>query len=241
MAVKKNSRDGAKIKGTSKADSITNYGSNVSINAGAGNDSIENGGFAFNVTINGGKGNDYVKDWGAGTAYVYSGGNDTLDNFQRAATLVLGKLTVTDSIYSGDNRDNLKLNLSNGGSILLTGYFRDEIHTVSSVSEVKAIKYTENWNNNKVINAKSGNNAVYNYNNRTTITTGNGNDVVHNGDNYLDAENSPGHNVKISTGSGNDFIRNNHGKNVTIDSGDGADLIYTAVASNVTVDRKSVV
>lgn len=235
MAVKENDRDGAKIKGTNAADSITNYGSGVSVNAGAGNDSIENGGFAFNVTVNGGKGNDYFRDWGAGTAYVYSGGNDTLDNFQRSATLVLGKFTVTDSIFSGDNRDNLKLNLSNGGSILLTGYFRDEIHTVSSVSEVKQINFVNNSDDGRIINATKGNNVVYNLSNRTTINTGGGNDVVFNGEQSLD-ENSPGHNVKISTGAGNDFIRNNHGKNVIIDSGSGADLIYNAVTSDVTVN-----
>lgn len=74
-----NDTDGRIVTGTAFADTIhNNGGNNVSISAGAGNDSVlvEGG---HNVTVSGGKSNDYVQhEWGAGAVYVYSGGNDTL-------------------------------------------------------------------------------------------------------------------------------------------------------------------
>ena len=49
MAVKTNEKDGVLIKGTSKADRITNIGNYVTISGGKGNDSIYSEGFGVNM------------------------------------------------------------------------------------------------------------------------------------------------------------------------------------------------
>ena len=60
MAEIYNDQDSKKIKGTNKADTITNNnGNNVSINAGNSNEFIRSG--SHNVTVSGGKGNDYFQ------------------------------------------------------------------------------------------------------------------------------------------------------------------------------------
>lgn len=65
MAVRENYDDGKTIKGTSSADTIANWGSNVKIDAGKGNDLIES--CNNKVSINAGVGND--------TVYTGEGGN----------------------------------------------------------------------------------------------------------------------------------------------------------------------
>jgi len=103
MATRNNDKDGVKIAGTAKADTINNGGSNV--------------------TIDGGKGNDYINSWGDAMAYVfYNGGNDTIEGFRLSNSLVLGKLKITDSVINYENGD-VTLTLSNGGSIVLKEYW----------------------------------------------------------------------------------------------------------------------
>ena len=154
------------ITGTAEDDSIYNGGSNVTIEALAGNDSISNdyeasnvsistgagndpiSNYGVNVTADGGDGDDYFYEYGYGTAYVYSGGNDTLAYFNDVGTLVLGDVSIQSSIqayYLGP----ITLNLSNGNSIVLNHYnpntSSSEIHTVASVSEVEPINVVRNY------------------------------------------------------------------------------------------------
>lgn len=60
MATKNNKKDGATVKGTSKADNITNSGNNVSINAGKGNDIVSIASGTQNSTVDGGAGDDTI-------------------------------------------------------------------------------------------------------------------------------------------------------------------------------------
>ena len=90
-----NETDGKKVKGTGSADNITNYGSNVTINAGSGNDYVYNRErqewsnelqayvvtMPDNVIINGGKGKDYISNQGGSKVSIVGGsGNDTIYN-----------------------------------------------------------------------------------------------------------------------------------------------------------------
>ncbi|MBR3745547.1 MAG: hypothetical protein IKN27_01135, partial [Selenomonadaceae bacterium] len=112
MATRNNDKDDVKITGTANADTIHNGGNNV--------------------TIAGGKGDDSINSWGEAMAYVYSGGNDTIEGFRLSNTLVLGKLTISDSVINPENGDTT-LNMSNGGSIVLKQYWNNPINTVASV------------------------------------------------------------------------------------------------------------
>ena len=191
-------------------DSIDNWGgNNVSINAGAGNDSIQNGG--HNVTINGGKGNDYVTGWGINTAYVYSAGNDTLRDFDDLYTIVLGSVKINSSVRADDT---VTLNLSNKKTLTLTNHWSDKINTVKSIKDVKKINVISNNDDSVAVKGTSQNDYIENWRDKVTITAGNGDDTIENG----------GANVSINAGDGNDSIRNYN--NATITGGKGNDSLW---------------
>ena len=218
---------------TVPGEEISNDADAVSVIGTVGNDTIYN--YGFNVTIASDAGNDYIYDNGLGTAYVYTGGNNTISGFRSCNTLVLGNSRIFSSLISNGE---LKINMNNGGSIILSEYaaLGEEINIVSSLAEVEQVTRIDNSTNNTIITGTSGNDAISNNANNVTINASDGNNDVMNGAMDLDATVSAGHNVVINTGSGNDYIRNNHGTNVQINSGGGADIIYVAVASDVTVN-----
>ena len=91
MAVIDNEKSNTLLSGTSGDDSIKNGGywdgdrhdggSNVTINAGAGNDYVYNDEEGSSVTINTGAGNDYVNNWGYSVTINTGAGNDSVDNY----------------------------------------------------------------------------------------------------------------------------------------------------------------
>ncbi len=120
MATRENYDDGKVINGTGAADSIVNNrgGNNVSINAGAGDDSIWTSG--HNVTVSGGTGNDYLwRENGAGIAYVYSGGNDTISGFD----VTNSTLVIADSYTTLKNDSTVTITVEGKGTITLVNYF----------------------------------------------------------------------------------------------------------------------
>ena len=94
------------FSGTDKIDKITNVGSNLIINGGAGSDKISNRGTG--VTIEGGAGDDNVTVSGGdegGNTFVYADGDgkDILYNFKANDTIqVLGTTTVDADIKNKD-------------------------------------------------------------------------------------------------------------------------------------------
>ena len=131
------------LAGTSGNDSIknggywyedSNYiwhngGSNVTINAGKGNDSIYNGG-GSNVTINAGAGDDYIYNRGANSSINGGSGSDTIYNYS-GTSLTINAGTGDDSIYNWDWKGNDSVNggagddtitnLSDGGKTVTGG------------------------------------------------------------------------------------------------------------------------
>ena len=199
MAVRENSKSDTIITGTSKADSITNSGSNVRINAGNGNDYVYNHEGADRVTISGGNGNDTIAnhsntpalltfgggiaDFDGGVSISGGAGNDSIYNFGSHAT-----------IDSGSGNDTVN-NHYNMGTKINTGSGDDYIrnHTYAHLADINA---------------------------------GAGNDYIQLG--FDDDDDCPSDNVTISGGKGNDLIKLNNSKESVIKyaSGDGNDTIY---------------
>ena len=94
------------FSGTEKIDKITNAGSKLKINGGAGNDKISNSGSG--VTIEGGAGEDNVSLSGGdegGNTYVYNDGDgkDIIFNFKGNDTIqVMGAASVEANVKSKD-------------------------------------------------------------------------------------------------------------------------------------------
>ncbi|MBQ3337815.1 MAG: calcium-binding protein, partial [Selenomonadaceae bacterium] len=216
------------LSGTSKADSIQNGGvwdgsyhyggSNVTIDAGAGNDSIYNN-YGSDVTINAGAGNDSIyNDFGSNVTINAGDGSDSISNSGGYV-----------SISTGDGDDSIQ---NNSGSFVTinAGAGSDSISnsggyvTINAGAGDDSISNESWWNgyqhypDNVTINAGSGNDSIRNNNgSRVMINAGAGNDSI---ENYSS-------NVTINAGAGNDRISLTHSGNlIQYAAGDGNDTLW---------------
>ena len=192
------------VSGTNETDFITNYGEQVTISTGDGDDTVRNvrndiyGSIsAESVSINTGDGNDSIYNyWGSNATINTDEGDDSVHNYCSSCAII-----NTDA--GNDYIDN----------------FEDEFVTVDMGAGNDSI---ENYGSYCSINMGAGDDSVYNWGNNTTINTSTGNDSVYNL--YRD-------NVSIDGGAGKDFIHN-YGLNVSIIGGKGNDTIsFSSTAS----------
>ena len=238
------------ISGGAGNDYIYNdYGDSVTINAGAGDDSIEN--LGDNVTVAGGKGNDCVYNWGMGMAYVYSDGNDTLYDLDNFDTIVLGSVKVNSSVRADST---ITLKLSNDKTLTLAHYLKEKINVVKTLADARSFNVIHNYYGNATeVMGTAKDDFIRNYAYEAKITAGKGDDVIENynggekvtidagaGDDSIEND---GADVSISAGAGNDSIRNEKywqeenlfgGDSVTINAGAGDDSIEN-LGDNVSI------
>ena len=149
-------RDSISVAGSSGDDTINNAGSKVSINAGKGNDYIDNSWNAQNATINTGAGNDYIRNDGSNVV-INSGVDDDYINNEVASVTING----------GEGNDYIKssqIDVSiNGGS------GNDTIDNSDFVD-----------NDNVTISGGTGNDSIYNDSNNILFqySEGDGNDTI---------------------------------------------------------------
>ncbi|MBR5914102.1 MAG: hypothetical protein IKZ58_07065, partial [Selenomonadaceae bacterium] len=240
------------INGTKNADNITNTLSGVTIDAGAGNDTIKNSGdnvsisggagadkislssSAQNVTINGGAGVDTIYTNGKGNLIQYGSGdgNDVIVGFGGDDSLVLTSGNLTSTAVSGSNLiltvGSSKVTLQNvSAKNINTGggalTFTDEIEEEDTIPA-------------DLINGTAKTDNISNSKSNVTISALAGNDTIKNS----------GDDVSISGGAGNDKISlSSSAQNVTINGGAGADTIWTNGTGNLiqykTGDGKDVI
>lgn len=207
-----NTQDYALIIALGLGDKITNYGKDVTIDSGTGNDSIENGrtpspAYGINAMINAGEGNDSIKNLADNVTIKGGAGNDTIQNEASWATSISAG-DGDDSIYNGYHFvwNSKKMQWEDTGKI-------SDNSTIDGGSGDDTI-FNE-VGSNVSINGGAGNDDIVNYGNNVTIDGGAGDDIIGNG----------GSNVTINGGAGNDSIYN-HASSVTIDGGSGEDYIY---------------
>ena len=99
------------LTGTSGNDTISNYGSYVTINTGAGNDSISNANYrggGSNVMVNAGAGDDSISNWGGTYLTINAGeGNNTILSWNDSSVSSYVK------IDAGKGNDSIKNYTSN--------------------------------------------------------------------------------------------------------------------------------
>ena len=214
-------------------DLIQNYGADRSlIDGDTGDDVIDNWG--KNVTISGGEGNDSIKLDRDGAEnclieYFSGDGNDTVVGFGTTSTLSIGEGTGTySSVKSGKN----VIVTVGDGSITLSG-----AASLSSVN-IQGSVSSSSSSNPKLIMGKSVADSIVNTINGATIMAFGGNDSIENLGGYRVSisggagnddivNNDAASNVTINAGTGDDTIFN-AGSNVVFKytSGDGNDIIY---------------
>ena len=197
MAISKsNWNDDYLFKGNSSAEFIFNYGSQVTIIAGADNDTIDNSG--SNVLFK----------------YAKGDGNDSIYGFNETSTLQItsGKM---DSIVTSNGYDYF-LSIGDETITLKNAFHLDKVNIVNSKG--KSIKFNVKFvgtdNNDRIYNSKHKSNL--------SIVGGAGNDTIDNsfGTFPLTFPN----NVTIDAGTGNDEIQNG-GENVLFKYSGGDDTI----------------
>ena len=265
MAVKTNKKNGITVKGTSKTDSITNYGNKVTINAGKGNDTVNNEG-GSNLSIVGGAGNDFIYNTynpAEHRGYYGTGGeNVTIDAGEGDDTICNERDNVT--INAGAGNDSVYLSEYSSGENVLVKYTGGN-DTILGLNENSTLQIAEGTMSSVVRNV-SGNYFLTVGKNEILLTNG---DDPFDYDGYgmyiynLNIVDAKGKNINFTVKDMNDFNYDddttfkgtsgrdalfNSGSNVLINAGAGNDYIYNGQwedddwndddypGSNVTID-----
>ena len=220
-----NNSDNTLISGTSDADSITNSGNNVSIKAGAGDDSVR---FydAVNVTIVGGKGNDTITNRGEGGAvYVYNegdGGNDVIYGLEDSDTVYITDSYNWTSVKSGSD---IIVTVGDGSIKLKNAATLSTVNLAFSTSKIHPVNIIEeNQSSNALVTGTEENDSITNSGDYVSIVSGDGKDTIKSSGDY----------VTIESGDGNDSISSYEGDYNSIDAGDGDDNIYHGSYATIT-------
>ena len=216
-----NSSDFSLINGGAGNDTIYNNSSYATLTGGAGDDYIYNDG--VNLTIFDDEGNDTFQENGVGTAYIYSGGSDTLWNFTIFDALILSDASINSSVKGDDNA--VTLEMSNGGSIVLTNYDSDSIQTFATLDDYERYNIVESDYDQYSIAGTSGKDYINTWRDNATILALAGDDYVRNsGDDAL-----------VALGAGDDYISNS-GDNVIVWGGEGNDIISNSGVNLIVID-----
>jgi len=199
----RNETYGRFVSGSTDDDYIFNNQTNVTIDAGNGDDVVDNNGkvhytsnyivdyyrFSDNTSINGGAGNDSIQNYSDNSTLIGGAGDDTI------------------------------VNKDSGSAYNMTRYLGRKV----SIDGGSGNDLIENGGTNVTINSGEGNDFIINgwYGNYSTTNAGSGKDTI---------ENNCGK-VTINSGTGNDSI-NNKATSVIINAGTGNDTIKVELSSN---------
>lgn len=217
---------------TDKAESFTNEDANYLVDAGAGNDTIEN--FAKNVSVDGGAGKDYIYNTGANSSIFGGAGNDSIDNFASNSTINggAGNDTITNS-----GLKNVYEYATGGGKDLIIGYGSTDTLQITSgklkTVNVKGMDVTFNIGSGSVTLQDAAGKTI-NFLNSSGNLTSTVYSGIWEGTANADTFSNSSSNILLKGLGGNDTITN-YAATVTINGGAGHDTITLDKSKNVTV------
>ncbi|MBR4641339.1 MAG: hypothetical protein IKO74_01300 [Selenomonadaceae bacterium] len=239
MANKTIDVNGTTWTGTSKQDNVFIDADYVSVNTGAGNDSIKNRYiYAWYSTINAGDGNDTIIFEESRQSSINAGaGNDKI-SLSGGYYLTISGGKGNDTVYaaanynlyqyaSGDGNDVI-YNWGAGDTISITGAkYTKKTSGSDVILTVGSGKITLVGAKDKAFTVKGtlagGGKNINNTKSKKTITGMSYADTIKNSANY----------VTINAGAGNDKIYNTNGAHSSINAGDGNDSIH-----HISYDKK---
>lgn len=174
------------LKGTTAADSLSNKKDLYQILALAGKDTITNSG--SNVTINAGTGNDVIKNTGNGNIYLYQSGDgkDSIFGFTEDDTLKIVKGNINSSLVSGSD---FTLHIGAGSvtffevSKINISDENGSLHVVQPGKLIQGTSAADKLSNDKdafKIESFAANDTITNSGNNVTIEGGTGHDFISN-------------------------------------------------------------
>ena len=198
---------------------------NALIDAGAGNDTVEN--TSGNVTIQGGAGDDSIKiaenSRNNLLLYSYGDGSDTIDGFDSNDTVSIGGTSYYTRETVGTS---VVVSLVSGGSMTFTNASSQTINITGGTQTVTGGVNISNSTDNSVVNGTSGNDTISNSGYYAKIYAGNGDDSIYNGTTNF---------ATLSGGDGNDTITNSNFNSNSLSGGSGNDVLFNS-ANYVTMD-----
>ena len=157
MANIANHGDNILVLGTDDTDSIYNDRWNVTVDASAGNDTIQNSSeWSHHSIIDAGKGNDTIYNYGANVSIDAGAGNDSIENSGTSSFIIMGSGNdfITNgggnvSIYAGSGNDTIilgdesKKNLiqyaAGDGSDMIRGFGEDDTLLIGDGTDTYSI------------------------------------------------------------------------------------------------------
>ena len=162
MANIENHKSHVLVLGTDDADSIYNDYYNVTVDAGAGNDTIRNTTSWYsgvNAIIDAGKGNDSIYNDASNVSIDAGAGNDSIENSGTSSFIIMGSGNdfITNgggnvSIYAGSGNDTIRNYSSNA---LINGGKGDDFISLPSYSEFNVIEYKSGDGNDTIFGFKA--------------------------------------------------------------------------------------
>ncbi len=252
------------VEGTSSSDTIINFGDKVTVNAGAGNDSIHNR-YSWNNTIDAGDGNDIILNDGYHTDINAGDGDDSVCDFGRAGLTINGGKGNDFISLAGYNYDNLIKYAEGDGNDTVYGF--NVLDTLKIISGEIGSHYKSG--NDYIVEVGNGsitfkdigdgfirvrdsndrfsvlNASIYNFESNTAVTGTSADDVIFNNGSSLKIDaavgddticNYDGDSVTIDVGAGNDSVCNHYGDKISIHSGDGNDFVCNFSGYNVSIN-----
>ena len=255
MAYVENDRGRTLISGSAIADDLRNWGENVTIRAGGGDDTVRNYGGrgmlygesgtdnirnenADNVTVDGGSGDDYILST-IGNNVFLNGGSD----YDEVRSYNGNNVTL----FGGDDNDRLYnlygayASLNGGDGNDWVDNYNSEFGTLTGGAGDDYI-FNNECNDPTLIDPE-GNNTIVGTGRRMYAQGGDGNDVISlvgdqstinagGGNNTVYNSGTRGY---ITVGSGNNYVETS-GERVTVNAGAGNDTLRDNSSSNVTLD-----
>ena len=248
-----NNTDDRLLEALGGDDNIINRANNVTVDGGAGNDTIMNGLCQYS-SINGGAGDDSLVNGGLYTTIIGGAGEDTVLNLL-ALQFDDGKIKSLVSagndfeIDAGDDDDRIE-NFGGAGTIL--GGAGDDSIWNYGVFDVDGDESIRAIGSDVVINGGDGNDYIRNENELSAVTIhgGAGNESVYSNSDYAEINGDAGHdflvndkggNVTLSGGEGNDNLVNNGGDWVTLSGGAGDDWVALSLDSVSNVNKHALI
>ena len=233
--------NGKIFSGSNAGDSIFNSGGlNLTIDSGAGDDSINNHVGAENVVVNTGDGNDSIENWGYFASINSGSGNDFISNYTDDATINPGAGNDTLEVNgaktflqysSGDGNDFITgYNGANISIDLLSGTFGgystvEETDLVLKIGS-NALTFQNATDELISLGTSTGTDYLWNNINSIMIEAGANNNVIDNKGSY----------VTVNSGAGNDTVTlsaDESGNTFAFTANSGKDVLYNFTSSDV--------
>jgi len=235
MADINNSDNNTLISGTSEADSIENSGSNVTINADAGNDSISS--WTNSVTMDGGADDDSIINDGENVSISGGAGNDTIESFSAANNSTLSGGDGVDVMHNYGS--NVTIDGGAGDDEIANFGDTDESFPYGLNVSINGGEGNDLIKNdggtNLTIGGGAGDDQIYNASdskNYYVYNAGDGNDTINNYS-YSGGTFSDNYELQINSSSGWSSVES--GNDIVVTVSDGSITLVDAAGSNVTI------